>query len=261
MRNQQGHDSFFELSPLIEIEHEDFEKVREALKSLLVSKENLHGETQALINYLWVNEFWDEDHSYVIDLKHHDEKCEEAITIVSSYEGLSLYQKEIESALKRFFIRSIYFDNQLLDGQFYADLSVFQESYPEIYQICLDISENKEFIGIFGDKTKNKSFQLRFILKLIHIIPGELFRVPVRITIDFSIGKEYNFFISSMIENLPFANLIVDNRYSEKTDIYLSDILPSKINSKYIIWNNPPTAEDWKIFGDLVALVKDEKRA
>lgn len=58
---------------------------------------------------------------------------------------------------------------------------------------------------------------------------------------------------------MPFANVLVDNRYSEETDIYLSDFLTNQIKSKYIIWNNPPTSKDWEIFGNLVSVVKKQK--
>ncbi|WP_143348010.1 hypothetical protein [Enterococcus faecalis] len=81
----------------------------------------------------------------------------------------------------------------------------------------------------------------------------------VTVTVNFSVGSEYNRYIMTMIENLPFANLQVKDKYTEETDIYLSDILTDNITSAFVIWNNPPTAKDWKLFGNLISKIKDDK--
>lgn len=254
LRNQNSHSDFTDLKELCEISSEKIKMLKEYLKTFLVNHDNIDDEVLALVNYLKVN-------NLLVDtfIPEITESLTESFLIISSYKELVEYNDGLQESLTPLFIKSLYFGNQLLDSQFYADLTVFQENYYEIYQLCLSICANDKFISIFGNQLENKSFLMSMLLKLIHNLPLQLLQVPVRVTIDFSIGKEYNSFISLMVDNLPFSNLVVNNIYSRETDIYLSDILTNKVHSKYIIWNSPPTAKDWEIFGNLVTTIKKEK--
>lgn len=82
----------------------------------------------------------------------------------------------------------------------------------------------------------------------------------ITVTVNFSLGMSYNRFIESNLRALPFNNIQINNQYSEETDIYLSDVLSRHVQSDYIIWNSPPNAIDWEVFGNLVARIKEAKR-
>ncbi|ANZ99360.1 hypothetical protein BFC22_04245 [Carnobacterium divergens] len=257
LRNQNNHSHFNEAASFRQIKFEQIKTIKSCLASFLVNLDNIDDEVYVFINFLQVNEFFLDGFMFVpIPIRA---ALDDLFTIICSYKELHNYRSQIRESFIPLFTKVLYYDTRILDSQFNADLSVFQENYSEIYQLCLDICLNKKVIEILGIQNKNKSFLMAMMLKFIDVIPNKLLLKPIKVTVDFSIGKEYNTFISSIIDNLPFANVLVDNRYSEETDIYLSDFLTNQIKSKYIIWNNPPTSKDWEIFGNLVSVVKKQK--
>lgn len=259
LRNQSGHSDFSELEELCE-GPDKIKLVEDSLRTFLENREELPRETTALLNFLQVTGLLAEPTVPQGLSADSREALAQAYGVIFIHQALQDHQVELRKALTPLFIKWLYYDNKIFDTQFFSDLTVFQENYPEIYQLTMAICQDPAFNQIFGDQQNNRSFQMVLMLKLIHTIPLSLLLTPVTITVDFAIGKEYNEFIASMVENLPFANLLVNNRYTKETDIYLSDILKNEIESKYVIWNSPPTAKDWEIFGNLVSVVKETKQ-
>lgn len=154
-----------------------------------------------------------------------------------------------------------YYDgNIVIDGFFYTDLDVFKENYYELYQACLDFIDQLETQQLLKHVKDHKTFVMEMLMLALNNLDFDQFIPNVVITINFSLGKSYNDFIEANLRALPFANIQINNHYSDQTDIYLADVLSRKIESKYIIWNSPPNAADWEIFGNLVARIKGEKR-
>ncbi|HGC5945330.1 TPA: helix-turn-helix domain-containing protein [Enterococcus faecalis] len=169
------------------------------------------------------------------------------------------YKNTLEIPIKKLFLKSIFFKDVFFDKQFYTQLRILKESYRDIYESIIKNLEKKELVDILGDQSKNKSFILEFIFCIINNIDLKKVTVTVTVTVNFSVGSEYNRYIMTIIENLPFANLQVNDKYTEETDIYLSDIIIDNVTSAFVIWNNPPTANDWKLFGNLISKIKDDK--
>lgn len=165
----------------------------------------------------------------------------------------------LEAELIQIIYRYHSFGNLLIDGFFYTSLKAFKESYYELYLgtngFIAQLQKRKIVNNIVGHKTFFMEI-LMLVLKHFNLddfIPG------IVVTVNFSIGEHYNEFIKTTLRSLPLANMEITENYSERTDIYLSDVLSREINSKYIIWNSPPTPADWEVFGNLVARVKGEK--
>lgn len=153
-----------------------------------------------------------------------------------------------------------YDDNIVIDGFFYTNLGVFEENYYELYQACETFIAELEKRKLLRNIQNHKTFVMEMVMLALNNLDFETFIPSVVITINFSLGKAYNDFIEANLRALPFANIQINNQYSEQTDIYLADVLSRKIESEYIIWNSPPNAADWEIFGNLVARIKGEKR-
>lgn len=82
---------------------------------------------------------------------------------------------------------------------------------------------------------------------------------PVYVYVCFSLGQTYTNFIVNQIKNFKNLNICVEKELTSKIDIYISDRAISPMNSNQIIWKKPPTATDWRFFGDKVIEVRREK--
>ncbi|EGO5014203.1 hypothetical protein H8V64_001947 [Enterococcus faecalis] len=256
LRNERGRFSSEQFLTIGQVKKEHMEKIEFLLESFLVNSNHIKSEVQMFINFLQINEFLTESTRVLSDMIRTN--LDKLFEVTFFNKELCKYRSQIRKSFEPFFIELLYYNNKILDSQFYSDLSVFEENYSKIYKMCINIYSNQEVVNLIGCQSKNKKILLVTLLKLIDIIPTDMLLRPVRITVDFSIGKEYNTFIASTIKNLPFVNIVIDNSYSVQTDIYLSDCLTSQVESKYIIWNSPPTPKDWEIFGNLVSTIREQ---
>lgn len=83
---------------------------------------------------------------------------------------------------------------------------------------------------------------------LIHTVPVDHLKVPVKIGIDFSYGELYNEFIKknlAMYVNLNVA--IIDPNLHHEADIVITnmnDVYDSE-STNVIVWLDPPRVVDW----------------
>ena len=79
------------------------------------------------------------------------------------------------------------------------------------------------------------------------------------VCVDFSLGEQYSHYISSQIKRFKNFNIILEDRFSSRTDLFLSDCLINKIGVEQIIWKNPPSSDDWEDFGNKIIHIKRKK--
>lgn len=156
--------------------------------------------------------------------------------------------------------RYYYDDNIIIDGFFSTNMSIFEENYYELYQGCLRFINTLEEEQLLKRVKNHKTFIMELVMIALNNLDFKRLVPQITVTVNFSLGMLYNRFIESNLRALPFNNIRINNRYSAETDIYLSDVLSRQISSDYIIWNSPPNAVDWEVFGNLVARIKEAKR-
>ena len=81
---------------------------------------------------------------------------------------------------------------------------------------------------------------------------------PIYVTIDFSGGPQYNTFIKTNVAVFQYLNIVVEERITSRTDLYLSDFANATVKIKQIIWKNPPLEDDWQVFADSIIEMKGE---
>lgn len=173
---------------------------------------------------------------------------------------LNLTDSPILGKLWKLCQRYYYDDNIVLDGFFSTNLSVFEENYYELYQGRLRFIDTLEEEQLLKKVKNHKTFIMELVMIALNNLDFKALVPSITVTVNFSLGMSYNRFIESNLRALPFNNIQINNQYSEETDIYLSDVLSRHVQSDYIIWNSPPNAIDWEVFGNLVARIKEAKR-
>lgn len=133
----------------------------------------------------------------------------------------------------------------------------FFEVYPNFsFAVAKALSIYKNDLR-FGDKTLVNQLFFEYVFLLINDYP--LAEVPVYVCVDFSLGKLYSNFIQNQIKGFKNLNIVLENRLTSKTDIFVSDSVIEALSIKQIIWKRPPTPLDWEMFGDAVIDVKNNK--
>lgn len=244
---------------LHEVDEEVFEKIKEVMGMILKEKAGaVTSETILLINYLLSLEFLKFPSQLRLTNKY-KEHLDKLLFVFFDGNNLEEFKDELRQSLSPLFIKTIYYRNVVQDDLFFADMSVFNENYSDIFKLAANYLKNLDVISVLGDISKNKSFLMVFILKIIEVINLNKILKNVVVSVNFSISKEYNNFISTIISNLPFSNLTVLNEYKECTDLYLTDTLTENIDCYCIVWNSPPTGKDWEIFGNVISEIKNTK--
>ena len=87
-----------------------------------------------------------------------------------------------------------------------------------------------------------------------------LVEVPVYVCVDFSLGELYTNFIQNQIKGFKNLSIILENRLTSKTDIFVSDSVIESLSITQIIWKRPPTPLDWEMFGDAIVDVKNKSK-
>ncbi|MDT1957047.1 helix-turn-helix domain-containing protein [Carnobacterium divergens] len=183
---------------------------------------------------------------------------------VESYFSTSL-PKDIKEAfsleLNYVHNRIFYYRDIFLSWNSFNSHAVLKENYTDYYNFCT------RFINQLIKDNPTLTLQVYksillydYIFILIKYFPLALLFEPITITLDFSHGQNYNNFIKNNLVGLPYFNFKINYQLSCETDIYLSDILLPSVTCDYLIWNNPPSAIDWEIFGNLVMHVQNKKR-
>ncbi|XEO94165.1 helix-turn-helix domain-containing protein [Latilactobacillus sakei] len=209
---------------------------------------------------------WEKESHQKINLLPEDFKKRVLTILQSSFRNhhepvqLNLSDSPILSKLWKLCQRYYYDDNIVLDGFFSTNLSVFEENYYELYQGCLRFIDTLEAEQLLKKVKNHKTFIMELVMIALNNLDFKALSPRITVTVNFSLGMPYNRFIESNLRSLPFNNIQINNQYSAETDIYLSDVLSRHVKSDYVIWNSPPNAIDWEVFGNLVARIKEDKQ-
>ncbi|MBO0462414.1 MULTISPECIES: helix-turn-helix domain-containing protein [unclassified Enterococcus] len=155
-------------------------------------------------------------------------------------------KSELLKGLERVHFTSKYYPIEKFN-RIEIDTQFFYQTYPEFYLFLLEYTKN--IIDEFSDFSRNKSILFfNYLMLLIHTVPVDHLKVPVKIGIDFSYGELYNEFIKknlAMYVNLNVA--IIDPNLHHEADIVITnmnDVYDSE-STNVIVWLDPPRVVDW----------------
>lgn len=133
----------------------------------------------------------------------------------------------------------------------------FLESYPKLSKaVTRALTICKEQLH-FSDETIVNQLFFEYVFLLINHFA--FIEIPVYVCVDFSLGNLYTNFIQNQIQGFKNLNIIVENRLTSKTDIFVSDSVIENLSITQIIWKRPPTPNDWEVFGDAIIDVKRQR--
>lgn len=182
------------------------------------------------------------------------EKIKRACLSPKNFEKVELtLQQEVSASLLKFFEFNHHtdsFHNTLIDQQF-TELYVIESQV--ITEFILTITQTnkltKETLPLFYD----------LLFLLVTHIPNNSFQHPLHICVDFSRSLTYSQHIKNKINSFDALKVIFDDIVTENTDLYVSDFANYQIEAPQIIWKDPPSINDWRLFGDtLIAIRKDK---
>ncbi|KRN56811.1 hypothetical protein IV74_GL000821 [Carnobacterium divergens DSM 20623] len=136
-----------------------------------------------------------------------------------------------------------------------------KEQYGEILQFCDEFVESCRRTPSLKIVYLNKEFLLNeYIYLIINSMPASFFMKEINVCVDFLLGKNYNEMIIKNIKTFEFLNIEIQENLDLKTDLLLTDsLMKNELTCDYIIWNTPPTTQDWGNLGELLVKIKKKK--
>lgn len=136
----------------------------------------------------------------------------------------------------------------------------FEENYNLFHQVVINFIENDEFYKELNlSISELNGTYYDYMFSLIEYLPIDIIYRNVNIFIDFSRGEMYTDYITKNIQSYRDLNIKIQNQINQKTDIIVSDFKTTEAKYRQIIWKNPPSPSDWRLFADAVLEVKKEK--
>lgn len=146
-----------------------------------------------------------------------------------------------------------------IDSQFLSD------NYPEIVDFCQHlfmVSSNKKNLNLIQ---KNNTYLFsQYALLLINVLPTALSNKVITVCVDFSLGENYNKFITKSIITFDCVTIRITHQMTPSVNILLCDYFSKEEITKnihVIIWNTPPTTKDWQDFMDCISAIRMTDRA
>lgn len=136
-----------------------------------------------------------------------------------------------------------------------------QEQYGEILQFCDEFIEKSRRTSNLKIVYLNKEFLLNeYIYLIINSLPASFFMKEIHVCVDFLLGKNYNEMIIKNIKTFEFLNIEIQENLDQRTDLLLTDsLIKNELSCDYIIWNTPPTTQDWGNLGEVLVKIKKKK--
>ncbi|CAM3224438.1 helix-turn-helix domain-containing protein [Vagococcus fessus] len=133
------------------------------------------------------------------------------------------------------------FNNDLINQQ-------FTELYVTESQLISEfiLAQNNQ------NELPSESFSLFYDLLFLIVthVPDNAFQLPLHICVDFSRSLTYSKHIKNKISAFDALKVIFDDEVTDDTNLYVSDFANYQINTPQIIWKDPPSINDWRLFGD-----------
>ena len=168
----------------------------------------------------------------------------------------------IDQAEKKRFIDEIYRSNRKkylfdIERSNLKSTRFFEETYPDISNIISESIEDELNKGNYNADFLSDQLFYDYILIIFSIFSITSLEKTVHVCVDFTMGKHYNQFIMNQLVGFRHFNIQIEDKLTNKTNIYISDCIIENLEIMQIIWKSPPTADDWEEFGHKVIEVKN----
>ncbi|MGX6962958.1 helix-turn-helix domain-containing protein [Vagococcus xieshaowenii] len=178
--------------------------------------------------------------------------------IVSNVEKIS----DMHYEEKKLFIEEIYKNNRRkylfdIERTNIKSKRFFEETYPEISNIVSESIDDELSKGKYDFKFLSNHLFYDYILILFSLFSITSLEKTIHVCVDFTMGRHYNQFIINQVVGFRHFNIKIEDKLTNKTDIYISDCIIENIEIIQIIWKSPPTSDDWEDFGNKVIEVKN----
>jgi hypothetical protein len=141
-----------------------------------------------------------------------------------------------------------------------TQVSFFQDLYPGFDAVITGFIQDLQQAGTFA-LSQNMAVNLYFsyMFALISAIPPRALNDVVAICVDFSQGVLYSDYVIQTLAAFSHAHIVIEDNASDTTDIYISDFHSDLVDRPQVIWQNPPTPNDWTNLADMILAIKQEK--
>ncbi|WP_179394043.1 hypothetical protein [Lacticaseibacillus absianus] len=139
-------------------------------------------------------------------------------------------------------------------------VTFFRELYPGFDIVLV------QFIQTIGHTTAlpltttmATNLYFSYMFALISAIPPQMMNDQVYVCVDFSQGPLYTDYIITTLNAFTQAHLVIQTTATAKTDIYISDFRATGVRAAQVIWQNPPTPNDWSQLADMILMIRQAK--
>lgn len=213
---------------------------------LIVYDDSLHNK-QALLKRDPEIEQLTEQQLHFIEAQLHIKDCRR------EFPGFYRYLRKINvKSLSPFFFINTYIDA--------ATISELEHAYPLINVLASRFVKLRRRIqNPQISETSSLQLYYHYSLLLLTAIPNSAYNDQIHIVADFSTGRIFTGYIQQQLKKMTEANIVIDSKIDNNTDLYLSDKYDVSVKNDQITWNCPPTSQDWYTLRSVVIQKRMQK--
>lgn len=138
-----------------------------------------------------------------------------------------------------------------------SQFTYFSENYPVLSDTVMTEINRLIHLGNVTSTQKNKLYY-DYLFAVLKVIDLKLLEPIIYICVDFSHGSNYTEYISNELLGFKNLNICLQTKITSETHVYVSDIAVDRKLKAQIIWKNPPTSNDWELFGNTMIQLKND---
>ena len=219
----------------------------------------IYKESAYVYMFLAVEKFFPVDHSRIHFPDVFEEKSDELLAWVDEISTVPIIAETRmilfhESMLINYKYLTYY--SKIVDDYRDAFLLNYERSYPHLFFTVKEYLYNHSSQRVWKFRDQ---LLMEYIFIFTKYLPPTAYEDTVHVTIDFSMGEQFNDYIARSLQSMDNMTIQVTRGADQPCDIYLSDFSPLGARDHAILWSGPPNEKDWSFLMDTIAAVKKEK--
>ncbi|WP_424348621.1 helix-turn-helix domain-containing protein [Latilactobacillus sp. 5-91] len=246
-----------------DFETEDYQPTDFTLNGLLAKLYNpdqLQYEIDYILTFLYAENMTEvfEGHRSLVKVQQINQGSQRIVETIMTELGLpQAIQTVLTHQIATVNIRLALFYAEISSFTSVQQVKFFEESYPTTSEVILrNLPEFAKQATINAQLTNTLFYN--YLFAVIESVPDDLLNPPIHICVDFSSGKAYTHYIEQQILGFKNLNIVLERNITQKTQLFVSDFAQGSLKTAQIIWKNPPNADDWADFGDIIVQFKKD---